>query len=182
MVSAAPLKLARRAQGQRALRESSGGRPAPKAASPGAIGANLLKQRSLTLSPLMKQGLSSEAFLGFLLHATAVGRGRVSARQPRRISLLAQRNAPQRNAPLLSASLRFASGNLWCSTAGCVVELATRQRRCARTTTTNQFTKPVLRKASPCPVRRRRSHKGDDSQVLRRRQHSPAHCRSKSLG
>ncbi len=43
-------------------------------------------------------------------------RGRVSARRPTYFSLLRQRKVGKRKATLLSASLRFAAGNLRCST------------------------------------------------------------------
>ena len=57
----------------------------------------------------------------------------------------------QKKATLLSASLRFAPGNLRCSVTGCAVELALRLQRAARTTTASQFTKRVCPAAHPPP-------------------------------
>ena len=57
----------------------------------------------------------------------------------------------QKKATLLSASLRFAPGNLWCSVTGCAVELALRLQRAAQTTTASQSTKRVCPAAHPPP-------------------------------
>ena len=57
----------------------------------------------------------------------------------------------QKKATLLSASLRFAAGNLRCSVTGCAVELALRLQRAAQTTTASQFTKRVCPAAHPPP-------------------------------
>jgi len=58
-------------------------------------------------------------------------------------------------APLLTASLRFAAGNLWCSGMGCTAKLTTRQGRSVQTDAVSQFTKQLhssVQLPSPYPV------------------------------
>ncbi|WP_460556192.1 hypothetical protein, partial [Comamonas piscis] len=56
---------------------------------------------------------------------------------------------------LLTASLRCAAGNLWCSGMGCTAKLTTRHRRYVRTDAVSQFTKQLhsaVQLPSPYPV------------------------------
>ena len=73
------------------------------------------------------------------------------ARRRSNFLLSRQEKVTKEKATLLSASLRFAAGNLRCSFAGCAVELALRLRRAARTTTASQITKRVCPAAHPPP-------------------------------
>ena len=73
------------------------------------------------------------------------------ARRRSNFLLSRQEKVTKEKATLLSASLRFAAGNLQCSFAGCAVELALRLRRAARTTTASQITKRVCPAAHPPP-------------------------------
>ena len=68
--------------------------------------------------------VSAGGRFGFMpLHGAGAG---ISPRQARYFSLLRQRKVPKRKATLLSASLRFAPGNLRCSVTGRAAELTAR--------------------------------------------------------
>ena len=80
--------------------------------------------------------------------------GRVSPRRARYFSCTAKKSTQKKAAPL-TASLRFAAGNLWCSGMGCTAKLTTRQRRSVQTDAVSQFTKQLhsaVQLPSPYPV------------------------------
>ena len=65
------------------------------------------------------------------------------------------KKSTQKKVALLTASLRFAAGNLWCSGMGCTAKLTTRQRRSVQTDAVSQFTMQLhsaVQLPSPYPV------------------------------